>query len=72
MVISRSQMSKTTKLKPPKHQQTLSTKGFAVSGQGNKNEKRPEITKVGKLNLNLKKNKSKTLFPETVKKQVEV
>ena len=65
-------MSKSTKLKPPKHQQTLSTKGFTVSGQGNKNEKRPEITRVGNLNLNLKKNKSKTLFPETVKKQVEV
>ena len=58
-------------LKPPKPLPTLASKGF-VTQQNNRNDKRPKLTEVAKLNLNLKKNKAKTLFPETVKKKVEV
>ena len=75
MAISRSQTSKMVKnkpsLKPPKPLPTLASKGF-VTQQNNRNNKRPKLTQVAKLNLNLKKNKAKTLFPETVKKKVEV
>lgn len=75
MAISRSQTSKMVKnkpsLKPPKPLPTLASKGF-VTQQNNRNNKRPKLTEVAKLNLNLKKNKAKTLFPETVKKKVEV
>ena len=75
MAISRSQTSKMVKnkpsLKPPKPLPTLASKGF-VTQQNNRNDKRPKLTEVAKLNLNLKKNKAKTLFPETVKKKVEV
>ena len=75
MAISRSQTSKMVEnkssLKPPKPLPTLASKGF-VTQQNNRNNKRPKLTQVAKLNLNLKKNKAKTLFPETVKKKVEV
>ena len=75
MAISRSQTSKMVKnkpsLKPPKPLPTLASKGF-VTQQNNRNNKRPKLTEVAKLNLNLKKNKAKTIFPETVKKKVEV
>ena len=39
---------------------TLASKGF-VTQQNNRNNKRPKLTQVAKLNLNLKKNKAKTL-----------
>ena len=75
MAISRSQTSKMVEnkpsLKPPTPLPTLASKGF-VTKQNNSNNKRPKLTQVAKLNLNLKKNKAKTLFPETVKKKVEV
>ncbi len=76
MAISRSQTSKMVKnkpsLKPPKPLPTLASKGFVNTQQTNRNNKRPKLTEIAKLNLNIKKNKAKTLFPETVKKKVEV
>ena len=59
-------------IKPPKPLPTLASKGFVNTQQTNRNNKRPKLPEVAKLNLNLKKNKAKTLFPETVKKKVEV
>tara|TARA_Y100000004_G_scaffold11301_1_gene12247 strand:- start:855 stop:1055 length:201 start_codon:yes stop_codon:yes gene_type:complete len=59
-------------LKPPKPLPTLASKGFVNTQQTNRNNKRPKLTEIAKLNLNIKKNKAKTLFPETVKKKVEV
>jgi hypothetical protein len=59
-------------IKPPKPLPTLASKGFVNTQQTNRNNKRPKLTEIAKLNLNLKKNKAKTLFPETVKKKVEV
>ena len=76
MAISRSQISKMVKnkpsIKPPKHIPTLASKGFVTKQQENRNNKRPKTTEIAKLNLNLKKNKAKTIFPETVTKKVEV
>jgi len=76
MAISRSQTSNMVKnkptIKPPKPLPTLASKGFVNTQQTNRNNKRPKLTEIAKLNLNLKKNKAKTLFPETVKKKVEV
>ena len=59
-------------IKPPKHIPTLASKGFVTKQQENRNNKRPKTTEIAKLNLNLKKNKAKTIFPETVTKKVEV
>ena len=76
MAISRSQISKMVKnkpsIKPPKPLPTLASKGFVTKQQANRNNKRPKTTEIAKLNLNLKKNKAKTIFPETVTKKVEV